>query len=165
MRHTTLLTFILLALVFSGCAKERVRGSADRGGGATTAPPPDTSRPVSVTGVDWVVTRVGNEPALPLDRPRARPWFRLDPSDDRRVTGNTGVNLLSGTYELSGRALQFGPLITTKRAGDPALMRQEAGFLNALERTATAELKGRSLVLRDAGRAPLAEFEATVVMP
>lgn len=166
MRLTTVLTFIVLAIATNGCAKDRDRSGAPGNiDGSMTRPPPDTSQPVSVTGTDWVLTRVGDEAALP-DKPyKARPWFHLDPGEKRRVTGNTGVNLLSGSYELSGGALQFGPMITTKRAGDPALMRQETGFLNALEKTATAELKGRSLTLRDAGRAPLAQFESIQVRP
>ena len=118
-----------------------------------------------MTGVDWVLTRLGNEAALP-DKPyKARPWFHLDPSDKRRVTGNTSVNTISGTYELSGGALQFGPMTSTRRAGDPVLMRQEHGFLNALEKTATAEVNGRTLTLRDAGRSTLATFEALDVAP
>ena len=166
MRPTTALTFVVLAIAITGCAKDRDRsGTSGSTDGSMRQPPPDTSQPVSVTGTDWVLTRVGDEAALP-DRPyKARPWFHLDPGDKRRVTGNTSVNLLSGSYELSGGALQFGPMITTRRAGDPALMRQETGFLNVLEKTATAELNGRSLTLRDAGRAPLAQFEAIQVRP
>ena len=166
MRPTTILTFVVLALLISSCAKDRDRG--DTSGSANqsiTRPPPNASQPVSVTGTDWVLTRLGNEPAMPVEPYKARPWFHLDPTEKRRVTGNTSVNLLSGSYELSGGALQFGPMTTTRRAGDPALMRQESGFLNALESTATAELKGRSLTLRDAGGAPLAQFEAIRVRP
>ena len=166
MRPIHILTFIVLAFVISGCAKDRDRGETSRSRDQSiTRPPPDTSQPVSVTGTDWVLTRLGNEAAMPDEPYKARPWFHLDPTEKRRVTGNTSVNLLSGTYELSGGALQFGPMITTKRAGDPVLMRQESGFLNALEKTATAELKGRSLTLRDAGGASLAQFEAIRVQP
>jgi heat shock protein HslJ len=165
MRYATALTYVLITLAAIGCASDRGRKrTGGKSGGAMTPPTPTPSAPVSVTGTDWVLTRLGNETAIPRE-PRGRPWFRLDPSDKRRVTGNTGVNLLSGTYELSGGALQFGPLITTKRAGPPDLMQQEPRFLSALERTATADLRGRSLVLRDAGRATLAEFEATVITP
>jgi heat shock protein HslJ len=166
MRHTTFLAFVALALVMAGCAKDGRDGdSTSSRAGTSMPPPPDTSTPVSVTGTDWVLTRLGNEPALPAEPVKARPWFNLDPGRERRVTGNTGVNLLSGSYELSGGALQFGKLITTRRASEPAMMRQETGFTNALEKTATAELSGRKLVLRDAGRATRAEFEAIDVTP
>jgi heat shock protein HslJ len=154
-RSTRSLAFvaILAGTFLCGCAKDRPNTH-------NTAPPTGTAGvPTSVTGTDWVLTRIGGVAAKRADA-RARPWFRLDPSDKRRVTGNTGVNLLNGTYELSGGALQFGPLITTRRAGEPALMEQESQFLKALESTSTADLRGRSLTLRDAGRATLAEFEA-----
>jgi heat shock protein HslJ len=120
---------------------------------------PTPANPTSVTGTDWVLTRLGGEAAMPAEV-SARPWFRLDPSDKRRVTGNTGVNLCNGTYELTGRALQFGPMISTRRAGSPELMSQELAFLKALEKTATVDLAGRTLTLRDGNQAPLAEFEA-----
>ncbi|MDQ3440001.1 MAG: META domain-containing protein [Planctomycetota bacterium] len=160
MRHATTLTYFLVALAAFGCSRDRDRDSDDRRDAERmAAPQPVPSAPVSVTGADWVLTRVGGDTARPA-KMSGRPWFRLDPSDKRRVTGNTGVNLLSGTYELSGGALQFGPMITTKRAGDPDLMQQETRLLGVLERTATADLRGRTLVLRDAGRSALAEFEA-----
>jgi heat shock protein HslJ len=167
MRSTTLLALTVLAVTIIGCTNDR-NGSSGGGTNADasmTRPPPDRSKPTSVTGVDWVLTRLGDEAALP-DKPyKARPWFHLDPGEKRRVTGNTSVNSISGTYELSGGALQFGPMISTRRAGDPALMRQESGFLNALEKTATAEVEGRMLTLRDAGRSALATFEALQVTP
>lgn len=142
----------LLALL-CGCAtdSEKTRD--------TVHPAPSISTPTSVTGADWVLTRIGGKAALPTEL-AGRPWIRLDPGDKRRVTGNTGVNVVSGTYELSGGALQFGPMVTTRRAGPPELMEQEQTFLKALENTATADLSGRTLTLRDQGKTPLAEFEA-----
>jgi heat shock protein HslJ len=150
---TVFVAILTLGLVACGCAKSHEPTQQ------TMHPSATVSNPTSVTGTDWVLTRLGGTDGIPADL-RARPWFRLDGSDKRRVTGNTGVNLINGTYELSGGALQFGPMITTKRAGDPALMQQEFNFLKALQKTATTDLKGRSLTLRDAGGAALAEFEA-----
>ena len=117
------------------------------------------SKPVSVTGVDWVLTRIGSEAARP-EEVKGRPRFWLDPSKDRRVTGHTGVNAMTGTYEQSGGAIQFGTITTTRRAASPELMQQESAFLGALKNATAAELTDRGLVLRDAGGATLAEFEA-----
>jgi heat shock protein HslJ len=155
-RPGTVIATFVLAVTVCGC------GTKYGPSGETIHPSPTAAMPTSVTGTDWVLTRIGGAAAQPREL-SGRPWFRLDPSDKRRVTGNTGVNLLNGTYELSGGALQFGPLITTRRAGEPALMEQESRFLKALESTATTDLRGRSLRLRDAGKAPLAEFEASDV--
>ena len=153
---------IILSLVVCGCASDKNKPA--NGTSTPASAKPSVSAPVSVTGTDWVLVRLGNDAAL-LHDAAGRPRFRLDGSDKRRVTGNTGVNMLNGTYELSGAALQFGPMITTRRAGAPELMQQESAFLKALEKTAKADLKGRSLTLRDAGGAALAEFEAMDVTP
>jgi heat shock protein HslJ len=51
----------------------------------------------------------------------------------RRAAGSTGVNRWSGGYELSGKSLEFGPLVTTRRAGPPEAMQLEGEFTQALE--------------------------------
>lgn len=52
--------------------------------------------------------------------------------EDQRVTGNTGCNSLSGTFNASGNTLNFnGDLITTKMA---CANYDEAAFLQALNR-------------------------------
>ena len=152
-RKRSPIVFAALMVLICGCAKDSGKTHD------TVHPAPTPTHPTSVTGTDWVLTRLGGQAAMPAEV-SARPWFRLDPSDKRRVTGNTGVNLCNGTYELTGRALQFGPMISTRRAGSPELMSQELAFLKALEKTATVDLAGRTLTLRDGNKAPLAEFEA-----
>src|SRR5687767_4754849 len=102
MRHTLSLALVALLLVLSGCAKDRRSDDDDAArGGPSLPPPPDTSKPISVTGVDWVLTRLGSEASLPAEPAKARPWFHLDGGERRRATGNTGVNILNGGYELS----------------------------------------------------------------
>jgi len=155
-RKRSPVVFAALMVLACGCAKDSGKTHD------TVQPAATPTNPTSVTGTDWVLTRLGGQAAMPAEV-SARPWFRLDPSEKRRVTGNTGVNLCNGTYELTGRALQFGPMISTRRAGSPELMSQELAFLKALEKTATVDLAGRTLTLRDGNKAPLAEFEATDV--
>ena len=166
MRHTILPAFVLLALALCvGCAKNQPdRSEPAPPSKPVPKPAPTPSKPVSVTGVDWVLARVGTEAARP-EEVKARPRFWLDPSTERRVSGHTGVNSMTGTYELSGGAIQFGPLATTRRAASPELMQQEAAYLNALKKAATAQLTDRGLVLRDASGATLAEFEAIYTTP
>jgi heat shock protein HslJ len=154
------LAILAMTLAISGCAKD---GEKDIDRPKTEVKPVSPpSNPTSVTGTDWQLTHVGDTPAQPREQ-AGRPWIRLDPSDKRRVTGNTGVNLLSGTYELSGGAIKFGPMITTKRAGASELMQQESRFLKALESAVTAHLEGNKMELRDAAGATVARFEAVVI--
>lgn len=58
----------------------------------------------------------------------------LNFSENRRVTGSTGCNSLSGSYTATGTHLTFSPLVTTRRAClAPALNAQEAKFTKALQ--------------------------------
>lgn len=49
-----------------------------------------------------------------------------------KVAGNTGVNRFSGTADIKGSEISFGPLATTRRGGPPVLMAQESMFLKAM---------------------------------
>lgn len=51
-----------------------------------------------------------------------------------RVVGNAGCNSFQGTYHLDESSIAFGPLATTRMMCPPAVMDQEAAFLQALER-------------------------------
>ncbi|WP_006745948.1 META domain-containing protein [Thioalkalivibrio paradoxus] len=56
--------------------------------------------------------------------------------EDHRLTGNTSCNRFTGRYTLTGEGLSLEPQATTLRAcADPALDRQEARFLEILQRT------------------------------
>jgi heat shock protein HslJ len=57
-----------------------------------------------------------------------------------KVAGNAGVNRFSGTAEIEGNQISFGPLVTTRRAGPPALMAQESMFLKAMSEVVAMQL-------------------------
>jgi heat shock protein HslJ len=65
---------------------------------------------------------------------------------------------MTGTYQLDGQKLKFGPLATTRMAC-PA-MPTETAFLKALEATTRYEVSGSSLTLYGADTA-VARLEAT----
>jgi heat shock protein HslJ len=64
-----------------------------------------------------------------------------------RVTGTTGANRFTGSWELVGDELSFGPLATTRRSGAPAVMEQQHRLLHVLQRPSQIRLKGPELVL------------------
>jgi heat shock protein HslJ len=66
---------------------------------------------------------------------------------DGRVSGSSGVNSYSGSYELSGDELTIGQLTSTMMAGPQELMDLEQSYLRALERTASFSAGGDELVL------------------
>ncbi|WP_338466802.1 YbaY family lipoprotein [Novosphingobium sp. ZN18A2] len=70
---------------------------------------------------------------------------------DGRVSGSTGCNTFSASYTANGNALSIGPVATTRRACLPALDKQQARFLEAMQSLSQWSLdpQGR-LVLRGA---------------
>lgn len=67
--------------------------------------------------------------------------------DGDRVTGHSGVNSFRGTCSIDGNALTFGPLMSTRMAGDESAMQQEHAMLAALANTVGYRLVGSRLTL------------------
>ena len=72
---------------------------------------------------------------------------------DGQVSGNAGCNTYNGPYKLDGTSLTVGPLATTMKACEQAIMDQEAQFLTALQTPTTVEPSGATVTLRDASGA------------
>jgi heat shock protein HslJ len=109
--------------------------------------------PASLTGGTWRVTGVNNGREAVVS---VLPETQLTAvfGDDGRVSGDTGCNMYSGSYMVSGPNISFGPMITTRRAClSEAANTQEQAFLTALAATTTFEVQGDRLTLRDEGGA------------
>lgn len=104
----------------------------------------------------WKLMALGGRPARVADN-IPEPHLLLHPAD-QRASGSTGCNRFSGTYQLSGDSLHFGPLVSTRRAClDPDMNQQEQAFLQALGGTRTWKATGDTLDLSgEAG--PVARF-------
>ncbi|MCE8033237.1 MAG: META domain-containing protein [Halomonas sp.] len=111
----------------------------------------------SLVNTYWKLTQVGDVTPVAVDNQREA-HFVLH-TEENRVAGSTGCNRLAGNYRLESNALHFGPLITTRMAclqgGET-----ERAFLAALEATATWQVEGQTLTLRDASGTAVAQFEA-----
>jgi heat shock protein HslJ len=115
--------------------------------------------PKAVDGVFWQLVEVGGQPAEPVPEGDRAANFRLNDAD-HRVTGYGGVNRLTGPYELNGKALKFGTLAMTRRAGPEPLMRQESALSRAIEQTASWRGAGPDEIeLLDSAGRPLARFK------
>jgi heat shock protein HslJ len=158
MKRTSVLTILITsAMMFAtGCAG--ARGGADDGdaddGGSTRSGP-------ALTGTRWVLLDIAGTAAEVAETTGDMPYLMLD--DEGGVSGFTGVNFLSGTYERDGDELKFGRLITTRRAGPPPLMQQEVSFTRALDQTAGWRIREGSLELLDADGNPLTRFRASAL--
>lgn len=73
--------------------------------------------------------------------------------DAGQISGNSGCNQFSGSYEVDGTKIAIGPLASTLRAcADPAVDQQSTEYLAALELARTFTTAGGNLtLLRDDG--------------
>ncbi len=85
-------------------------------------------------GNQWLVEDIGGRGVI--DNAQTKVEF----SADGTVSGSTGLNRFTGKATIAGKALSFGPLATTRRAGPPALMDQERRFLEAMGSVASYEV-------------------------
>lgn len=115
---------LLFALMLAGCA-------------ATTAESPSaadeatSASDVPVVAGQWSIRTIDGRP-LEGDQPATIAFA------DGRVSGTTGCNRISGTYEVAGDVVTIGPLATTRMACPPPLMARETALLAALTGPLTA---------------------------
>jgi heat shock protein HslJ len=111
--------------------------------GAVTTPA--AAQAPAVVG-EWTVVAIGDE-ALPADQ-GLTVVFALDGT----VSGSTGCNAFSGTYEAKGAGLTMGPFRITRRGCADEAMRREAAMMRALgtARRIDPRVEGR-LAIGDGG--------------
>jgi len=72
---------------------------------------------------------------------------------DGSLSGKDGCNQYSGTYQVNGNQLTFGPLIATEMACSPEIMQQEATYMIALQSATSFEQTAQQLTItHPAGR-------------
>ena len=159
------ISLTLFAAMLAACPSPRSSGPADSAGASaapdTSAPAaPEASAPAApaaaLEGTEWRLVDIGGQPSPAGADSTRHPGFTLL-ADGRKVQGSAGCNRMTGTYQLDGQKLKFGPLATTRMAC-PA-MQTETAFLKALEATTRYEVSGSSLTLYGADTA-VARLEA-----
>lgn len=99
---------------------------------------------------DWALVALGDPPA-PIGATAHPPTLRLD-SKESRASGFAGCNRFSGSFELAGARVAFGPLLSTKMACERG-MDVEARYLDALGKVDAWSVEGDELVLGGGGAA------------
>lgn len=100
----------------------------------------------------WRLVEIDGQP-LTLAAGQREPWLQLS-ADGKRVRGFGGCNALSGRFEQGSDGFLFKTLALTRRACAGAAGAQEPSYLAALQTTASRQIVGDALWLRDAqGRA------------
>jgi putative lipoprotein len=110
----------------------------------------------SVQDVEWVVEDLSGRGMV--DRSRVTMNF----APDGQLSGKAGCNGYGAGYEMTGDSLKVGPIRATRMACEPALMTQEAAFLNVLGAAGGFRLRpdGALVVSDTTGRTILARREA-----
>lgn len=104
----------------------------------------------TLAGADWVLAGQSG---------RQAPYLRFDAG---RVGGLGGCNRFGGRYELTGDALSFSPLMATRMACRPDLMKAEQDFFDMLGKVKAMKLDGDTLQLLDGEGQQLARFTRRV---
>ncbi len=80
--------------------------------------------------------------------------------EDGSVGGNSGCNGYNGPYQVDGKNISFGPMMSTMMACPPPMMEQETGYMTALGMVDTFEVDGETLTMFDEGGEVVLEFVA-----
>ena len=123
---------LALLAVLAACGTET---SGTRSGGAST--------PAPVTGIRW------NVGSVTVDGERTEfpdgPYFTLDAQGG--ITGSSGCNEFRGTATVSGSAITFGVLDSTKKMCPDSWAKLSDALFTVLEGRATYRGDGRTLTL------------------
>ena len=103
-------------------------------------------------GSKWVVTGYNNGKQA-VTSPAVDSTLTVAFGTDAQIGGNGGVNTFSGPFDSGQTSVKIGPLASTRMAGSPELMAQEAAYLTALQNSTTWEIQSGTLTMRDASGA------------
>ncbi len=105
----------------------------------------------------WKLTLLGSQRVQTAEHQREA--HLVLHGQEKHARGNLGCNQFTGSYELDGDTLTFGPLAATKMACAGG-MNIEGDFSAALDRTRRVQLDGETLILLDERGKRLAELQA-----
>ena len=105
----------------------------------------------------WKLTQLNGAAIVAAERQR-EPHFFLH-AGSGRVSGSGGCNRITGTYELKGDRLSFGPLAGTMMSCHEG-MEAERNFLGALQKGGRARVESQHLDLLDGTGGIIARFDA-----
>ena len=119
----------------------------------------DEIEPAALVGTTWTVTgTVANEAvsSVPMDSTAS-----ITIADDGTVAVNTGCNTGSGSIEVGGDTLTFGPIAITKMACPPEQTALETSVLAVVQGEVAYEIDGSNLSLRSGTGADEVGLELT----
>ncbi len=131
------------------------RPTAPAAGSAPAAP--SAATPNALRGTRWMLTELNGKPVVSMN-PKNPAFLMLD-TDQKRYSGSSGCNSISGTFQLGGDSLQLlGGAMTLMACPDP-IMKQEKEFSQALTDAGSYQIAGNTLELL-ARKKVVAKFQA-----
>ena len=140
-RFSIAASILVTALGIAGCA-------SDDGDGSTPSNGPYGK---------WRVVEIGTLVAGAAET-------TLEVAQDGTVSGAGGCNGYGGEATITGGAIDFGPLISTQMACEPAIMDQELAYFTALETVQGWRHQGGDLVLFDASAQSVVRLEPVATL-
>lgn len=163
-------TFLLgAALLANACQPTRPAATAASGTAvalpapvATLAEPPGGGSE-KLYAHRWTLTEAAGQPVTPTGDARAAHLLFSPPN---RLSGATGCNRLTGTFELTGTGrMTFSPLATTRMMCPEPVAQTETRMMQALATVQTYYVTDAGLELRDGSSAVVARFRADPASP
>ena len=118
----------------------------------------DAPATASLLNTRWRLVEIDGQPVT-LVAGQREPFLQLS-GEGNRVRGFGGCNALSGRFEQGSDGFLFKALALTRRSCAGAAGAQEASYLAALQATASRQIVGDALWLRDAQGRMRLRFEA-----
>ena len=122
--------------------------------GSASAPTP--TAPTALRGTKWMLIELDGKPVAPSAK---NPASLLLDADQKRYSGSSGCNRITGTFQLNGNDLQLLGGAMTMMACPEALMKQEKDFSAALTATGSYQISGNVLELLERKKV-VAKFNA-----
>jgi heat shock protein HslJ len=134
---------VLLGLALAGSAVACAHG--DTSGGGDGVGETAESAAVGLWGTSWRLVDLAG--AGVLDQPQATLAF----PETGRAAGSGSCNRFSGSVEISGASIRFGPLASTRMGCEEPIAMQEGEYLGALQNAERFSLDGSSLLIHCRG--------------
>ena len=97
----------------------------------------------------WNILKVNGEDIVVVGD--KTPFMEFN-TEDSRVHGFTGCNIMNGAYTIDGKSLTFGNMATTMMAGPEENMKAESAVLGAMQNVSSVKADEGRLLLLDADR-------------
>jgi heat shock protein HslJ len=101
------------------------------------------SGPRAIAGTTWLADEIGGF------GPGSATESTISFGNDQQIAGKGGCNTFLGPDELDGQRVTFGPFAMTRMMCGPTVAEQEDAFMLALANSATLEIDGDTMNLRD----------------